>query len=171
MCSSDLLASGCGNKTLIRIGGGNIKSIFILLIIAVIAYYMVDPYKQLSTTWYQSMFAPWLGKASISLSTHQDLGSIVGKWFAVPALSMRIALGLIIGAVVLFIVFRSEDFRNSSDNILAGVVVGTAVLLAWYFTSSVAIVGEEGAQSLSSFYGNWDFAMDSTDGKIGRAHV
>ncbi len=28
------LASGCGNKTLIRIGGGNLKSIVVLLIIA-----------------------------------------------------------------------------------------------------------------------------------------
>ncbi|MGD8812622.1 MAG: YeeE/YedE thiosulfate transporter family protein, partial [Thioalkalispiraceae bacterium] len=37
------LASGCGNKTLIRIGGGNIKSIFVFVVIAVIAYFMVDP--------------------------------------------------------------------------------------------------------------------------------
>jgi len=159
------LASGCGNKTLIRIGGGNIKSILVFVVIAIIAYYMVDPYKQLPSTWYQSLFAPWLGKASISLATNQDLGSIAGKWFGVPALSMRIALGLIIAAVALFIVFRSEEFRKSSDNILAGVVVGVAVLLAWYFTSGVAVVGDEGAQSLSKFYANWDFVMDSAEGK------
>ncbi len=159
------LASGCGNKTLIRIGGGNIKSIFVFVVIAVISYYMVDPYKQLPSTWYQTLFAPWLGKASIALSTNQDLGSIVGKWFGVPALSMRIALGLIIAAVALFIVFRSEDFRKSSDNILAGVVVGVAVLLAWYFTSGVGIAGEEGPQSLTKFYANWDFVMDNADGK------
>ena len=159
------LASGCGNKTLIRIGGGNIKSILVFVIIAVIAYYMVDPYKELTATWYQSLFAPWLGKASISLSTNQDLGSITGKWFGISALNMRIILGLIIGAVVLFIVFRSADFRQSPDNILAGVVVGTAVLLAWYFTSGVAVVGDEGPQSLSKFYANWDFVMDSADGK------
>lgn len=159
------LGSGCGNKALIRIGGGNIKSIFVFVIIAIIAYYMVDPYKQLSSTWYQSLFAPWLGQASISLSTHQDLGSIVGKLFNVPALSMRIALGLIIGAVALYIVFRSEEFRKSSDNIMAGVVVGVAVLLAWYFTSGVAVVADEGAQSLSKFYANWDFVMDSSEGK------
>ncbi|MDH5446610.1 MAG: YeeE/YedE family protein [Gammaproteobacteria bacterium] len=159
------LGSGCGNKTLIRIGGGNIKSIFVFVIIAVIAYYMVDPYKQLPSTWYQSIFAPWLGKASISLNTPQDLGSIVGGLFGVPALSMRIALGLIIGAVVLFIVFRSEEFRSSSDNVLAGVVVGLAVLLAWYFSSRVGVVADEGAQSLTQFYGNWDFVMDSAEGK------
>ena len=31
-------ASGCGNKTLIRIGGGNIKSILVFIVIALIAY-------------------------------------------------------------------------------------------------------------------------------------
>ncbi|MDH5180462.1 MAG: YeeE/YedE family protein [Gammaproteobacteria bacterium] len=159
------LASGCGNKTLIRIGGGNIKSIFVFIIIAVIAYYMVDPYKQLSATWYQSVFAPWLGKASISLSTNQDLGSIVGNLIGVSAVSTRVALGLLIAAVALFLIFRSEEFRKSSDNVLAGVVVGCAVLLAWYFTSAVSITGDEGAQSLGKFYGNWDFVMDSAEGK------
>ena len=38
------LASGCGNKALIRVGGGNIKSIMVVLIIAVIAYYMINPF-------------------------------------------------------------------------------------------------------------------------------
>ncbi|MGB5716127.1 MAG: YeeE/YedE thiosulfate transporter family protein, partial [Gammaproteobacteria bacterium] len=38
------LASGCGNKCLIRIGGGNIKSIMVMLIIGVIAYFMVTPF-------------------------------------------------------------------------------------------------------------------------------
>ena len=37
------LASGCGNKTLIRIGGGNLKSIVVFAIIAVIAYFMPLP--------------------------------------------------------------------------------------------------------------------------------
>ncbi len=31
------LASGCGNKCLVRLGGGNLKSVFVILIIAVIA--------------------------------------------------------------------------------------------------------------------------------------
>ncbi len=38
------LASGCGNKTLIRVGGGNIKSVVVLIVIAVIAYYMINPF-------------------------------------------------------------------------------------------------------------------------------
>ena len=159
------LASGCGNKTLIRIGGGNIKSIFVFAVIAVIAYYMVDPYKELPATWYQSYFAPWLGQAAISLNTPQDLGSVVGNWFGVSALTMRIILGVVVAAIALRYVFKSADFRKGTENIIAGVAIGIIVLLAWYFTSNVAVTTDDGTVSMAQFYGEWDMMMDSEEGK------
>ena len=33
-----VLASGCGSKTLIRIGGGNLKSVVVFLMLGVVAY-------------------------------------------------------------------------------------------------------------------------------------
>jgi len=158
-------ASGCGNKTLIRIGGGNIKSVFVFAVIAVIAYYMVDPFKELPATWYQSYFSPWLGAASVSLDTPQDLGSIVGNWFGVSDSIMRIVLGAIIAIIALRYIFRSKDFRESGDNVFAGVTVGIIVLLAWYFTSNVAVSTDDGAFSMTQFYGEWDMMMDSEEGK------
>jgi len=159
------LASGCGNKTLIRIGGGNIKSIFVFLIIAVISYYMVDPFKELPATWYQTLFAPWLGQASISLNTPQDLGSITGSWFGVSAMTMRLIVGGIIALLALIYIFRSVEFRKSFDNVFAGIMVGLAVLLAWYVTSNVVVATEDGAMKLTQFYGEWDMLMDSEEGK------
>ena len=158
-------ASGCGNKTLIRIGGGNIKSIFVFAVIAVIAYYMVDPFKELPATWYQSYFAPWLGVASMSLSTPQDLGSITGNWFGVSALTMRLVLGTVVAAIALRYIFKSAEFRKSADNVFAGVTIGVIVLLAWYFTSNVAVNTEDGSFSMTQFYGEWDMMMDSEEGK------
>lgn len=158
-------ASGCGNKTLIRIGGGNIKSIFVFVVIAVIAYYMVDPFKELPATWYQTYFSSWLGQASISLNTPQDLGSITGNWFGVSDVTMRIVLGVIVAILALRYIFRDADFRKSGDNIFAGVAIGLIVLLAWYFTSNVTVNSEDGAASLTQFYGEWDMLMDSEEGK------
>jgi len=158
-------ASGCGNKTLIRIGGGNIKSVFVFAVIAVIAYYMVDPFKELPSTWYQTYFSPWLGQASISLNTPQDLGSIVGNWFGVSAMTMRIILGVVVAAIALRYIFRDAEFRKSGDNIFAGVAIGLLVLLAWYFTSNVAVSTEDGSVSMTQFYGEWDMVMDSEEGK------
>ena len=159
------LASGCGNKTLLRIGGGNIKSVFVFLVIAVIAYYMVDPFKELPSTWYQTYFSPWLGKASLSLSTPQDLGSIVGNWSGVSALTMRITLGSIIAAIALLIIFKSKDFRKSTENVIAGIVIGVIVLLGWYITSNIAVTTDNGSVSMTQFYSEWDMMMDSEAGK------
>lgn len=159
------LASGCGNKTLIRIGGGNIKSIFVFAVIAVIAYYMVDPFKELPATWYQTYFSGWLGQASISLNTPQDLGSVAGNWFDVSALTMRIVLGIVIAAIALRYVFKSSEFRSNKENIFAGVSVGLIVMLAWYVTSNVAVTTEDGGVSMTQFYGEWDMMMDSEEGK------
>jgi len=158
-------ASGCGNKTLIRIGGGNIKSIFVFAVIAVIAYYMVDPFKELPSTWYQTYFSSWLGQASISLSTPQDLGSIAGNWFGVSALTMRIVLGVVIAAIALRYIFKSGDFRSNKDNVMSGIIVGLIVLLAWYFTSNTTVTTEDGTVSMTQFYGEWDMVMDSEEGK------
>ena len=72
---------------------------------------------------------------AISLNTPQDLGSIVGNWFGISALTMRIILGVVIAAVALLYIFKSNDFRKSGENIFAGVAIGLIVLLAWYFTS------------------------------------
>ena len=158
-------ASGCGNKTLIRIGGGNIKSIFVFVVIAIIAYYMVDPFKELPSTWYQTYFSSWLGEASISLSTPQDLGSIVGNWFNVEPLTMRLIVGGIVAVIALRYIFGSADFRQSGDNIFAGVTIGIIILLAWYFTSNVAVATDDGTVSMTQFYGEWDMMMDSEAGK------
>ena len=158
-------ASGCGNKTLIRIGGGNIKSFFVFIVIAVIAYYMVDPYKELPSTWYQTYFSSWLGQASISLNTPQDLGSIAGNWFNVDAMTMRIVLGSIVALIALRYIFRDAEFRSSGDNVFAGVAIGLIVLLAWYFTSNVAVKTDDGAFSMTQFYGEWDMMMESDEGK------
>jgi uncharacterized membrane protein YedE/YeeE len=157
-------ASGCGNKALIRIGGGNIKSIFVFVVIAVIAYYMVDPYKELDASWYQSYFS-WLNTASVSLSTPQDLGSIVGNWFGVDAFTMRLIVGSIIAIAALRYIFRSADFRKSADNIMSGVVIGLIVMFAWYISSNVSIASDDGAVSMTQFYGEWDMNMDSEAGK------
>ena len=56
------LASGCGNKILIRIGGGNIKSIFVLFIAGLMAILMTR------TDFYGSFFHSWMSPISPDLA-------------------------------------------------------------------------------------------------------
>lgn len=156
------LASGCGNKTLIRIGGGNLKSIVVLLIIAVIAFYMVNPFPGSDQTLMSVLFYDWLRPLALTLTTPQDLGSVA---MGPEAKGGRLVIGLVLGLALLVFVFKSADFRSSFDNILGGLVVGLAVLAAWYVSANVAVDLDGEMHSLSGYVKQWDFLADSSAGK------
>jgi uncharacterized membrane protein YedE/YeeE len=147
------LASGCGNKTLIRIGGGNLKSIMVLLIIAVIAYFMINPFPGSDKTLYSVLFYPWTNPAAVALSTNQDLGAML---FGDNAATGRMVMGGVIGGLLLVWAFKSAEFRGSFDNILGGLVVGLAVLAAWYVTSNLRIDADGDILSLQAYVQDWD---------------
>ena len=147
------LASGCGNKTLIRIGGGNLKSIVVLLVIALIAYFMINPFPGSDKTLYSTLFYPWTNPATIALSTPQDLGAML---FSDNVATGRMVMGAVIGGLMLLWVFKSADFRSSFDNILGGLVVGLVVLAAWYVTSNVMVNADGELMSLQAYVQDWE---------------
>ena len=126
-------ASGCGNKTLVRIGGGNIKSIFVLVVAGFFAYLMTK------TDFYGILFHPWVSATTINLTdmgmSGQDIPAIIGGIFGAESLdSLRVIFGLIIGGAILFHVFRSADFRSNSENVVSGIIIGIIIVLAWAIT-------------------------------------
>ncbi len=147
------LASGCGNKTLIRIGGGNIKSVMVLLIIALIAYFMINPFPGSDKTLYSVLFYPWTNPTAVALSTNQDLGAML---FGENAATGRMVMGGIIGGLLLVWALKSADFRGSFDNILGGLVVGLAVLAAWYVTSNILVDADGDIMSMQAYAQDWD---------------
>jgi hypothetical protein len=155
------LASGCGNKTLIRIGGGNLKSIMVLAIIAVIAYYMINPFPGSDKTLFTVLFYDWIRPLAVTLQTNQDLGAIIGGSSAATA---RMSIGGILALILIGVVFLSSDFRSNFDNILGGLVVGLAVLAAWYITSNSMVSADGQTFSLQNFVAEqWDMYAKPED--------
>jgi uncharacterized protein len=127
------LASGCGNRTLVRIGGGNVKSIVVLVVAAVCAYLM------LWTPLFETAFLPWIQATSINLAQYgvqsQEVGSILAGMFGLaPSRALNLTVSALVAVGLLVWVFRSRDFRESSDNVIGGAVVGLAVVAGWYLT-------------------------------------
>ena len=156
------LGSGCGNKTLIRIGGGNIKSIFVFIVIALIAYFMTNPFPGSDVTLFSMLFYDWIRPMSISLASSQDIGALLS---GESTSMLRLICGLAIGSILLFFIFRSADFKSSRDNILGGLVVGLAVLAAWYISSNININADDSLYSMGGYYEEWDMLADSDEGK------
>ncbi len=128
-----VLASGCGNKTLVRVGSGNLKSLVVLLI------GMVASYLMLWSPLYEKAFLPWLQPATINLArygmpTQQAGDMIAGLLGQASSKTNNMAVALMFAAGMLIFVFRSKDFRSSFDNILGGAVVGLAIVAGWYLT-------------------------------------
>jgi len=156
------LASGCGNKALIRIGGGNIKSIMVLLVVGVIAYFMVNPFPGTDQTLFTVLFYDWIRPLAMDLGKSQDLGALVSTDNPVGA---RLIIGGVLALAALAFVFKSADFRGSFDNILGGLIVGLAVVAGWYVSTNVKIDLSGEMHSLSGYAQQWDFLADSSEGK------
>ena len=156
------LASGCGNKCLVRIGGGNLKSIMVMIVIGLIAYFMLNPFPGSDKTLFSLLFYDWIRPLSVNLGASQDLGYLIGGESVDTA---RMIAGGAIGVLLLWFIFKSADFRSSRDNILGGAVVGVAILAAWYVTSNVSINADDEILSLGDYYEEWDMLAESDEGK------
>ncbi|MDD5250521.1 MAG: YeeE/YedE family protein [Rhodocyclaceae bacterium] len=128
------LGSGCGNKTLVRLGGGNLKSLVVLGIASVMAYLM------LWTNFYGIVFDSWMSPLMVNLGSlgikNQTVHGMLGGLLGMDAASLHVIVGALIVAALLAYVFKSADFRGSADNMLGGTVVGLAVVAGWYLTGS-----------------------------------
>jgi uncharacterized membrane protein YedE/YeeE len=134
------LGSGCGNKTMVRIGGGNLKSLTVLVAAAVCAYLM------LWTPLFEKAFLPWVSATSVNLQHYgvasQELGTVLAGMFGMGmSKHLNLAVAAAVVLILLFFVFKSADFRDTPDHILGGAVVGLAVVFGWWLTGGT--IGRE----------------------------
>ncbi len=128
------LAGGCVSRNLVRFGGGNLKSLVTLMIAAYFAYLMTK------TRFFEVVFYNWLHPISIEFSsfglTSQDFGSFIYHFIPIgsPELIRLILVVLAVYFVWRFIQ-RTRGFRNNKANVVAGLVIGLAVVAGWYLSA------------------------------------
>ena len=128
------LAGGCVSRNLVRLGGGNIKSLITLLFAAVFAYFMTK------TVFFEIAFYSWMHPLSFDLSSigipAQDVGSIVST--LIPALDksvVHVLMALVAAVAVIVFIVKSNGVRGNMLNISAGIIIGGSVTVGWYLTS------------------------------------
>jgi uncharacterized membrane protein YedE/YeeE len=122
------LGSGCGSKTLIRVGAGNLKSLVVYVFLGIAAYMTL---RGLLGAFRVGV----LEKATITLPQGQDLPSLLG-------LNRAILAALIGGGLIAFI-YWSKQFRSSFDYTLGGVVTGLVVVGGWYVSGHLGHIEED----------------------------
>ena len=128
------LGGGCGQRTLVRTGGGNLKSLMVLLVLGLTAYITL---RGLLAGVRIEVFEP----LSIDLSefglANQSLASVLAAVSGIAPESVAKGLAVIIGLALLIYTLKDKDFRTSGDAIVSGLVVGLLVAGAWLVTGVV----------------------------------
>ena len=128
------LASGCGNKTLVRLGEGNMKSLVVLSIMGIAAWWM------LFSDFGYDVFLKWMLPLSIDFANQgipgQDIGAVLA---GISGNEGSAVLGLIVallaGLALLWWILRSADFRGNTELIAAGLIIGLLIVIGWYVTA------------------------------------
>ena len=129
-------ASGCGNKVLIRVGGGNLKSLVVLIVAGIMAYVMTR------TDFYGIIFHSWMNPISLDLAQigilDQSLPTIISSIFSINnSANFNLILGIIVSSIMIFVIFKSGKFIQNFDNVFSGITVGLVIVMAWLLTGGV----------------------------------
>jgi hypothetical protein len=130
------LGSGCGSKTLIRIGGGNLKSLVVFVFLGIAAYMTL-----------RGLFGAFrvgvLERASVTLAPGQDLPALLAAGTGIAKATLTAAIAAVIGGGLAIYAYASREFRASFDYTLGGVVTGLVVVGGWYVSGVIGYVEED----------------------------
>jgi len=129
------LAAGCGQRNLVRLGGGNLKALVVLLVLGITAYMTMRgllAYVRLN----------WVYEVGADLTEQgindQSIFSYIGALLNLEDTSwLRKVGGFLIASGFIFYALKHREFRTSFNNVLAGLVIGVCVVGAWYVTGFV----------------------------------
>ena len=129
------LASGCVNRTLIRVGGGNLKALVVMILIGLSAYMTMRGLLAL-------VKINVIDVTNINLAAHeisdQGIGTLVGKALGIESTPLFHAIvALVFGGGLVVFALVGTELRRSFNNILAGVSIGLIIPAGWYITGVI----------------------------------
>lgn len=130
-----VLSSGCGSKTLVRIGGGNLKSIIVFMVLGLSAYMTIRGFLgviRINT----------LDTIFIAFNTPQDLPSLLSGPMSIERSTLHLVMGLIIGFAFIAYALAKRSFWTV-ENLLAGFSVGFAICAVWWVSGHLGYVAED----------------------------
>ncbi len=124
------LVGTCGFGALVRLGGGSLRSLVVLLVLGLsalaaqrglIAQGRVEIVDNLA--------------ADLSFAGDQSLGSIASALLGFDA---RLAVACLVAGLLLLWIFSSADYRHRLGNIVTGGIIGLGVAFGWLATTWIA---------------------------------
>jgi len=150
------LASGCGSKTLIRAGAGNLKSMIVMLVMAISAYMTL---KGLFAVWRVSALDPWRFDVSALGAATSDLPTLAGA-FGVPLVA-KMAMPFVVAAALAVFALKDREFRATKEMIVGGVIIGLVIVGGWYLSGHIGYVAEDPSTLEEKYFATNSGRMES----------
>jgi uncharacterized protein len=130
-----VLASGCGSKTLVRIGGGNLKSVVVFVVLGIAAFATLKGITGVARV-------ATVDRVALELAGPQDLPSVLARAFGWAKPMVAHALGVVIGGgLVAWVLARREG--RSRDVLLGGIGIGVVIAATWWVSGRLGYVAED----------------------------
>jgi uncharacterized membrane protein YedE/YeeE len=129
-----VLASGCGSRTLVRIGGGNLKS---LVVFVVMAFAALATLRGLTAVWrVASVDQAWL-----QLPASQNLPHLAAAATGASREATALVVGGLVGLALVAWALAAPAGR-SSESLLAGLGLGAVVAALWWTSGRFGFIAE-----------------------------
>jgi uncharacterized membrane protein YedE/YeeE len=125
------MTGGCANKNLVRIGGGNLKSIIVVIVMAIFAYMTLRGLIGLARVEIESFSNIDLTKLGLK---SQGMIDILALLVDSETENLRIGFTAVVVGCLLVFCFSDARFRASPINICGGIIIGAMVPLGWWLT-------------------------------------
>ena len=119
-----VLASGCGSKSLVRLGGGNLKSLVVLLVLGISAFATLRGISGV-------LRVNSVDRAHVELPKGQDLPSLLSAGLGVATPTLAAVLGAALALALVAWVLRKAQGRTP-EVWLGGVGVGLVIVAIWW---------------------------------------
>lgn len=140
------LASGCGSRNLVRLGGGNLKSLVVLVFLALSADMTL-----------RGVLAPirveWLGAIALEFGQGQDLSSLLSPLFGVGKHELQPWVCALVVCALLAFIFKDREFRADRNSQLGGVAIGLVIVAGWFVTGNLGYLAEDPDTLMEAFVG------------------
>ena len=129
-----VLASGCGSKTLVRVGSGSLKSLVVLLVMGWAGFATM---KGITAV----LRVDTVDRVAVEFAGTASLPQVLAAPLGLAPATMLLVLGLLIGAVLIVWALRGEQFLRA-DNLLAGFGVGGIIVAMWWVSGHLGHLAE-----------------------------
>jgi uncharacterized membrane protein YedE/YeeE len=129
-----VLSSGCGSKSLVRVGAGNLKSLVVLLVMACAGFATLKGISAVARV-------ASVDRVAVEFPMGASLPAVLASATALDGSMVALALALLVGGGLIAWSLAGPGFWRF-NNLLAGLGIGGVVVAMWWASGHMGFVSE-----------------------------